>query len=60
MNKVADMYDVLGRQNEFRNKENAQRIAKETGGEFIDKEFKDIFGSYWIVKWRKEKCSIAD
>ena len=39
------------RQNEYRDKESAQRIAQETGGVFVDKEFKDIFGSYWIVVW---------
>lgn len=60
MNKVADMYDILGRQNEYRNKEFAEKIAKETGGEFIDKEFEDIFGKYWIVIWRDKECIKAD
>ena len=53
------MYDILGRQNEYRNRDFAKKIAEETAGEFIDKEFKDCFGSYWIVLWkpdsRKEK-----
>ena len=50
------MYDILGRQNEYRNKEFAKRIAEETAGEFIDKEFKDLFGSYWIVLWRNKQA----
>ena len=40
------------RQNEYRNRETAQRIARETGGQFIDKAFKDCYGFYWIVLWR--------
>lgn len=40
------------RQNEYRNRAFAQRIARETGGEFIDKEFEDIYGKYWVVIWR--------
>lgn len=40
------------RMNYYRNKEFAQNIAKQTGGEFVDEEFKDEFGSYWIVIWR--------
>ena len=42
----------MGRQNEYRNREFAIAIAKKTGGEFIDREFKDNIGSYWIVIWR--------
>lgn len=40
------------RMNYYRNKEFAQRIAEQTGGEFIDKEFTDNIGSYWVVIWR--------
>ncbi len=43
---------MLGRQNEYRNKEFAIHIAKTTGGQFIDKEFSDCMGSYWLVIWR--------
>lgn len=42
----------MARQNEYRNRDYAIKIAQTTGGEFIDEEFKDIFGSYWIVIWR--------
>ena len=48
------MYDILGRQNEYRNRDFAKKIAEETAGEFIDKEFKDCFGSYWIVLWKPD------
>lgn len=43
---------LLGRQNEYRDKAYAQYIAEKTGGEFVDTEFCDIFGSYWVVIWR--------
>ena len=39
------------RQNEYRNKDFAIDIANKTCGQFIDKEFADKFGSYWIVIW---------
>ena len=44
----------MGRQNEYRNKAFAQAIARQTGGEFIDEEFTDLWGSYWVVIWRDE------
>jgi len=40
------------RQSEYRNRDTAIRIAEQTGGEFIDKVFHDMFGDYWIVIWR--------
>lgn len=46
------IYSYPERQNEYRSREFAQKIAQETGGEFIDTEFKDNLGSYWIVIWR--------
>jgi hypothetical protein len=42
----------MGRQNEYRNREFAIKIAQETGGQFIDIEYRDVFGAYWIVIWR--------
>lgn len=42
---------MYSRQNEYRDRNNAIRIARETGGKFIDEEFKDRFGSFWIVLW---------
>jgi hypothetical protein len=47
-----DTTNIFGRQNEYRDKEFAQRIAEETNGEFIDTEYKDAQGAYWIVIWR--------
>ena len=44
----------MDRQQIFRNKEYAEKIAEETGGFFLDTEFKDQWGSYWIVIWRDE------
>lgn len=44
--------DILGRFNFYRNKKFAKEIAIKTGGEFIEKEFKDEFGKYWVVIWR--------
>ena len=43
----------MKRQNEYRNKEFAQAVAAKTGGTFIDKEFSDKFGKYWIVIWEE-------
>lgn len=41
----------MRRLNHYRNKDFAVRIAKTTGGAFIDQEYTDEFGSYWIVLW---------
>ena len=46
------LLEIGWRQNEYRNREFAIKIARETGGEFVDKEFKDCYGSYWVVIWR--------
>lgn len=45
--------DGMGRQNEYRSRAFAIEIAQKTGGEFIDKEFHDNIGPYWIVIWRR-------
>lgn len=45
----------MGRQNEYRVRAYAQYIAEITGGEFVDKEYEDAFGKYWIVIWRAEE-----
>lgn len=42
----------MGRYNIYRNKDYAKKIANDTKGQFLDTEFKDDFGSYWIVIWR--------
>lgn len=44
--------DILGRFNFYRNEKFAKEIAKKTGGEFIEEDFEDEFGKYWIVIWR--------
>jgi hypothetical protein len=43
---------MMGRMNIYRVKEAAQDIARRTGGEFMDEEFEDEFGSFWVVIWR--------
>ena len=50
---IIDVTNILGRQNEYRDKETAKRIAETTGGEFIDEEFEDHLGKYYIVIWRE-------
>lgn len=41
----------MRRLNHYRSKEYAMQIAQSTGGSFIDKEYTDEFGAYWIVIW---------
>ena len=48
-------YDIdrfFGRMNTYRNREYAITVAQRTGGEFVDKEYTDDLGSYWVVLWR--------
>lgn len=42
----------MGRMNIYRNREFAENIAKVTNGEFLNEEFVDEFGKYWVVIWR--------
>ena len=44
--------NILGRMNIYRNREFAEHIAKVTNGEFLNEEFEDEFGKYWVVIWR--------
>lgn len=41
----------MRRQNIYRSRDFARQIAETTGGSFIETEFADEFGSYWIVIW---------
>ena len=52
MNFGYDIRRKLGRMNIYRNREFAVDVAQRTGGEFVDTEFTDEFGKYWIVIWR--------